>query len=68
MSSLGPLYDKTDNYGFNLVNFDWFSWHDYEYENWRLVDALMLAILGNTNIRGCWTTETQVTVGERWID
>lgn len=68
MTSLGPLLGTTSNYGFNLVNFDWSAWHDYEHENWTVIDALLAAFIGINNVAGQWANNTSYTVGQRLVD
>ena len=64
----GPLAGQTQNFDLNLVNFDWVTWHDYEWENWIQVDALIGIAIGFLNVRGFWRPQTDYIVGETVID
>lgn len=64
----GPLSGQTRNYDLNLVNFDWTTWHDYEWENWIQVDALIFAAIGFLNLRGIWRANTEYTAGDSVFD
>lgn len=68
MTSLGPVAGYTTNYGLALVNFNWTTWHDYEWQNWETVDALLEVAIGFLNIRGVWKPLTDYIVGESVID
>ncbi len=68
MVSLGPLLGTTPNFGFNLVNFDWVAWHDYDRENWTVIDALLAAFIGINNVSGQWANNTSYLVGQRVVD
>jgi len=68
MASLGPLKGTTSNFGFNLVNFDWVAWHDYERENWTVIDALLASFIGINNVSGQWANNTAYLVGKRVVD
>lgn len=63
-----PLYGKTQYFDLNLTNFDWVTWHNYEWENWRVVDALLNTAIGYLNIRGVWQPNTAYKLGEGVID
>jgi hypothetical protein len=39
----GPLAGETLHYALDLVNFDYRTWHEYEWGNWVAVDALLYA-------------------------
>jgi len=54
----GPLAGQTVHFDLNLVNFDWVTWHDYEWENWTQVDALLNTAIGFLNIKGLWRPDT----------
>ena len=64
----GPLAGLTDNYSLNLVNFDWVTWHDYEWDNWVTVDALIFAAVGFLNLQGVWRANTAYTAGMSVFD
>ena len=67
-SSNGPLAGLTKNYSLNLVNFDWITWHDYEWDNWITVDALLQVAIGFLNIVGVWRPQTDYTAGQTVFD
>jgi hypothetical protein len=58
----------TTNYGFRLVDFSSVPWHDDEYANWRLVDALIASSLSIPTITGTWANSTVYAVGNRLYD
>ena len=64
----GPLAGQTINYDFNLVNFDWVTWHDYEWENWVQVDALLQTAIGFLNVKGIWKANTDYIAGQSVYD
>lgn len=64
----GPIAGLTDFFSLNLVNFDWVTWHDYEWENWVAVDALLNAAIGFLSIRGIWRPNTAYTAGDTVFD
>ena len=68
MTSLGPLKGKTQFLNFNLVNFDWLAWHDYEHDNWIDIDVLLQSITGILSITGVWKNNTTVTIPQRYSD
>lgn len=64
----GPLAGQTLNFDLNLVNFDWVTWHQYEWENWVAVDALLNIAIGFLNIRGIWQPNNAYTAGDSVFD
>jgi microcystin-dependent protein len=64
----GPIAGYTNAFGLNLVNFDWITWHDYEWENWIVVDALLSAAIGFLNIKGFWKPDTDYLAGQSVFD
>lgn len=64
MSILG----YTPNYGFRLVDFSSVPWHDDEYANWNLIDALLSSSLSIPTIDGNWANSTAYSVGDRLYD
>lgn len=58
----------TSNYNFGKVDFDSSPWHDDEHANWTLLDGLLLAYIGVSDIAGIWDNSTAVTVGQRYGD
>lgn len=59
---------KTDNYGFELIDFNKLPWHEREWNNWRLIDAVFSQFVTITNLKGIWETSLVVAVGERYVD
>lgn len=64
----GPLAGLTPNYSLNLVNFDWITWHNYEWDNWQTVDALLQVAIGFLNIVGVWRPQTAYIAGQTVFD
>lgn len=64
----GPIAGQTLVFDFNLVNFDWVTWHNYEWQNWVQVDALLNVAIGFLNLRGLWRPDTDYTVGDTVFD
>jgi hypothetical protein len=64
----GPIAGFTNTFSLNLVNFDWITWHNYEWENWIVVDALLNAAIGFLNIKGFWKPSTDYLAGQSVFD
>lgn len=64
----GPIAGFTNTFSLNLVNFDWITWHNYEWENWIVVDALLNAAIGFLNIKGFWKPNTDYLAGQSVFD
>lgn len=64
----GPIAGFTNTFNLNLVNFDWITWHNYEWENWIVVDALLNAAIGFLNIQGFWRPSTDYLAGQSVFD
>lgn len=64
----GPIAGYTQRYNLNLVNYDWVTWHNYEWENWVVLDALLNAALAGTVIEGAWKPNTAYTVNDVVVD
>lgn len=64
----GPLAGETINYSFNLSNFDWVTWHQYEWDNWIQVDALLQTAIGFLNIKGIWAPNVDYIAGQSVYD
>lgn len=64
----GPIEAYTLNYKFNLIDFDWVTWHNYEWENWMQVDALLNVAIGFLDLKGIWKSGTVYAVGDTVID
>ncbi len=59
----------TTNYSFGLIGFDVATWHDAEHDNWRLLDAILLSVMGATTInKGVWQNSTVYAVDDRVVD
>lgn len=64
----GPIAGYTHAFDFYLTNFDWVTWHDYEWSNWIQVDALLNTAVGFLNIRGIWRPLTAYEAGDGVYD
>jgi len=64
----GPVAGYTNVFDFNLINFNWVTWHDYEWQNWIQVDALLNTAIGFLNIKGIWRPLTTYTAGDGVYD
>lgn len=60
----GPLAGETLHYGFDLVNFDYRTWHEYEWGNWVAVDALLSAAFRGVVDVQVWQTSHGYVVGD----
>ena len=49
----GAVKRRTNNFGFNIINYDFPRWHTYDWQNWDVVDAV-LAAANLTSVRGIW--------------
>lgn len=58
----------TMNYKFNLIDFDKATWHDAEYANWHIVDAVLSTFFGTAGFTGVWANSTTYTVGQIAVD
>lgn len=67
MSTPG-VFDNTVNLNFNLIEFDFASWHDLDYANWRTLDAYLGTYIGINGVQGPWANGTAYTVGQRVAD
>lgn len=68
VSATGPLLGTTINFGLNLTNFNWLTWHTYEWQNWTVVDTLLNAAIGFLNLQGVWRAGTDYTAGQTVLD
>lgn len=57
----------TENFSFNIINFDFPAWHTYEWQNWQNLDAVLMAN-GFLTSDGIWANNTAYTVGQRLTD
>lgn len=65
--STGAIKRLTNNFGFNIINYDFPRWHTYEWQNWDVIDAV-LAAANLTSVRGVWNNSTSYLIGERVVD
>lgn len=65
--SSAAIKRKTNNFGLNIINFDFPRWHTYEWQNWDTVDAV-LAAANLTSVKGIWTNNTSYLTGDRVVD
>lgn len=65
---MGAVYDRTKNFLFNLINFDYSSWHNEEYNNWRILDAILANYISLLNVQGVWINSTAYTVSQVLVD
>lgn len=66
--AISAIKRKTKNFFFNIINFDFPSWHQYEHDNWDLIDAIMHAYIFTYQIKGVWANSTQYDVDDRVVD
>lgn len=64
----GPIAGQTSVFNFSLINFDWTTWHNYEWENWVQVDALLNTAIGFLGLTGIWRPNKAYTVGQSVFD
>lgn len=62
------VFGNTVNLNFNLIEFDFATWHDLEYANWRTLDAYLGTYVGINGVQGPWANATAYTVGQRTAD
>lgn len=62
------IFGNTLNYKFNLIQFDFATWHTLEYENWQSLDAILGTYIGVGNVQGVWNNSTAYAVGARVAD
>lgn len=62
------VFGNTVNLNFNLIEFDYATWHDLEYANWRTLDAYLGTYVGINGVQGPWANATAYTVGQRVAD
>ena len=65
--SSAAIKRKTNNFGLNIINFDFPRWHTYEWQNWDTIDAV-LAAANLTSVKGIWTNNTSYMTGYRDVD
>lgn len=59
---------NTQNYDFNLIDFDSVTWHEDEYENWHAVDAVLKSFFNTSGFTGVWMVSTTYEVGDLAVD
>lgn len=50
----GSIYGYTSAVRFKLINYNSAGWHQYEYQNWRALDALLDTYFRVLNFQGEW--------------
>lgn len=63
----GPVERTTKGFGFNIIRFDFPSWHRFEHDNWDMVDAVLRTYVTNF-LKGIWRNSTSYAIGDRVID
>lgn len=64
----GPVAEVTPAAKFSLVNFDWSTWHTYEWNNWRNADALFGIVLNLDGYQGVWQNSTAYAIDDVTVD
>lgn len=64
----GIIKKTTANYNLRIPIFDAPGWGRELERNFEIIDSVMLAISGFTNIVGTWTNGTSYSVGDRVVD
>lgn len=54
----------TDNFGFELIDFNLRPWDSKEWTNWRLLDRIVATLLTVPNLKGTWRVSTAYSVGD----
>ncbi len=62
------IYGYTKHYKFIKPQFDTDTWHDYEYTNLDMIDAILASIFASGNFAGIWQQNTHYSVGDVVID
>lgn len=62
------MTEFSENYQFELPNFNVATWHDAVNGNFTSLDALIFALTGFSNFVGAWTNSTNYTAGQRVTD
>jgi hypothetical protein len=62
------MSDFTDNYKFELPDFNVSTWHDAINTNFRTIDAAIKTALGFAVTKGPWNVSTAYVVGDRVFD
>lgn len=64
----GAIKELTDNFSFNIINYDFPRWNTYEWTNWRLLDGVLASLTGGIIFKGEWANNTSYLVGDRIYD
>ena len=59
---------KTPNFKFNLVTLDDTPWHEFDHDNWRIIDTVLAKFVSIVNLIGVWDNSLAITAGEKYID
>jgi hypothetical protein len=62
------MVERTDNFAFELIEFDKIPWHERERDNWRSIDAVLARFVSILNFKGIWQNATAVVSGDRYVD
>lgn len=62
------VFGYTDTFSLRLIDFDFATWHNLEYANWRALDTLLNQIYSISEFRGVWENSTVYAVGDIVID
>ena len=65
---MSAIYGYTTRFNLKLVNFNWATWHDTEWENWKVIDALLYNYLTLAGVRGAWANSTSYAIDDKAID
>lgn len=58
------IYGYTKNYNLIKPEFDSDTWHDYEYDNLDVIDAVLGTVLKVNNFKGVWKNDETYNVGD----
>lgn len=61
---VGSIYGYTSTYRFKLVDYNVAGWHQYEYKNWRALDALLDTYFRVLNFQGEWENSFSYTAND----
>jgi len=62
------MVTKTSNFKFNLITLDDTPWHEFDHDNWRIIDTVLAKFVAIVNLVGVWDNSLAIAVGERHID
>lgn len=66
--TIGPLKRLTKRFNFNIINFGFPRWHQYDHDNWDTLDAILATYVTQSGLKGLWRNATQYEAGDRAID